>query len=472
MPYFSDMNLPGGTPNYSDRTLDRTYCEGRLEVSKRHRKITRRTLLRGVGAAVALPWLEVMAPRGRAEETTAPVRLACLYMPNGVHPAAWVPAQSGADYKLPMILEPLAEVRQDVLVLTNLRNSAGMMGDGHYAKTTSWLTGARAVRTGGKDIRAGISFDQLAASKLGAETPLPSLELGIDPVHTHVDMGYSTVYGCHVSWRTATQPAAKEINPRAAFDRLFRSAEFGRNPDDRSVLDLVLNDAKQLRQQVGKSDRQKLDEYLESVRAVEDRMNKSAQSTARKAMNEETAKFMPRPEDKGYDYQAHVRLMLDMMILAFWTDSARVCSFMFGNDVSGRDFSFLDGVKEGFHPVSHHEFKAEKQEQYAKINRWHVAQVADMLKRMKSIQEGDRNLLDNSMLLFGSSISDGNLHSPINVPTLLAGRGGNKIHSGRHIACGALTPLCNVFVTMLRLLNVPTDKFGDSNGNMDKELLV
>lgn len=413
-----------------------------------------------------------MTPRGVAGEPVAPVRLAVLYMPNGVPPADWVPAQQGSDYSLPMILEPLADVRQDVLVLSNLRNTAGLMGDGHYAKTTSWLTGARAVRTGGKDIRAGVSFDQLAASKIGELTPLPSMELGIDPVHTVVDMGYSTVYGCHVSWRTPTQPAAKEINPRAAFDRLFRSAEFGRNPDDRSVLDLVLDDAKVLRKSVGGSDRQKLDEYLESVRAVETRMEQAANSTARSATSDATASFMPRPNDGGYDYQAHVRLMLDMMILAFWTDATRVCSFMFGNDVSGRDFSFLDGVKEGFHPVSHHESNPQKIEQYAKINRWHVAQVADMLKRMKNIQEGDRTLLDNSMLLFGSSISDGNLHSPMNVPTLLAGRGGNKIDAGRHIPCKNLTPLCNLFVTMLRIMNVPTDKFGDSNGDMDKDLLV
>lgn len=440
----------------------------------RNWRISRRTALRGLGASVGLPLLDAMAPRSRAaggdEAPSGPAgRLAVLYMPNGVLLPAWTPKGEGRDWELSPILEPLAKVKDQCLVISDLRNTAGLAGDGHYAKTASWLTGARAVRTGGKDIRAGISFDQLAAKAVGDQTALPSLELGIDPVHTVVDMGYSTVYGCHVSWPTPNLPAVKETQPRAAFDRLFRAADPRRLADSRSVLDLVGDEAKGLRRRIGGADRGKLDEYLDAVRAVEKRLERLDH---RASNGRELGAVMTRPERDPADFAEHVRLMLDILVLAFWTDSTRVVSFMFGNDVSGRDFSFLDGVREGFHPVSHHESNATKQEQYQKINRWHIAQVAYLLERLDSLREGERTLLGNSMVLFGSSISDGNAHSPFNVPTLLAGGGGagGRIASGRHLRAGALTPLSNLFVTLLDLMGAPVERFGDSTGRLDQIL--
>lgn len=442
--------------------------------SKRRRPIARRTMLQGVGAALALPWLEAMWPRSlrAAEPTRPPVRLAILYMPNGVLPAAWNVEGEGRDFKLSYILEPLADVRDDLLVFSNLRNTAGLLGDGHYAKTTSWLTGATAVRTSSKGIRAGVSVDQFAAERIGRDTPLPSMELGIDPVHNRVDMGYSTVYGCHVSWRTPTLPAAKEIDPQQAFDRLFRSSQLGRSPADRSVLDIVRDDASQLRTSLGGSDRQKLDEYLDSVRALEKRIEAANRAEDRNWQPDVETTELQRPPAEHGDYTTHVRLMLDIMLMALWTDTTRISTFMFANDVSGRNFSFVDGVSDGFHPLSHHENKAEKQEQYKRINRFHVEQYAYLLERMKSIREGEGTLLDNSMVMFGSSISDGNAHSPMQVPTVLAGRAGGRLDTGRHIKPASQVPLTNLFVSMLDCLDIPVDSFGDSKGNLNEELFA
>jgi hypothetical protein len=428
-------------------------------------------MLKGAGAALALPMLEAMTPRSAlASSSKPPVRLAILYMPNGALMSGWKPEEVGRDYKLPYSLEPLAPVKDDVLVLTNLRNTAGKGGDGHYAKTTSWLTGQKAVRTSGKGIRAGVSVDQLAAQHVGRSTALPSLELGIDPVHNLVDMGYSTVYGSHVSWQTPTLPAAKEINPQLAFDRLFRSMQFGKSPADRSVLDIVAEDARQLRRSIGGADRQKLDEYLDSLRALETRIASASRAEDRNWQPSVPADALRPPTMQYGDYTTHVRLMLDILLLAFWTDTTRVSSFMFANDVSGRNFSFVDGVNDGFHPLSHHENNADKREQYKRINRYHVEQYAYLLRRMKETKEGEGSLLDHSMVMFGSSISDGNLHSPMNVPTLLAGRGDGTIVSGRHIKSPSKTPLCDLFVSMLGCMGIAVDQFGDSQGDFSKHL--
>jgi len=398
--------------------------------------------------------------------------MAILYMPNGALPAAWNVSGEGGDFELSYCLEPLAPLKENLVVFSNLRNTAGLLGDGHYAKTTSWLTGTQAVRTSGKGIRAGVSVDQFAAQQVGQSTPLSSLELGIDPVHNLVDMGYSTVYGCHVSWRTPTLPAAKEIDPQQAFDRLFRSTQFGRSPADQSVLDLVSNDAGSLRKHLGGTDRQKLDEYLDSVRALELRIQKASQADDRNWKPAASAADLKRPQGEYGDYTTHVRLMLDLLHMAFWTDSTRIATFMFANDVSGRNFSFVDGVSDGFHPLSHHENNAEKQEQYKRINRYHVEQYRYLLDRLAATPENERSLLDNSMVMFGSSISDGNAHSPLQVPTVLAGRAGGRLRAGQHIKPEKAVPLTNLFVSMLDCLDIPVETFGDSKGNLHRELLT
>ncbi|MDX1935395.1 MAG: DUF1552 domain-containing protein [Capsulimonadales bacterium] len=449
--------------------------------------ISRRTVLRGIGVTMTLPLLEAMEPlTAFAGEKTgpaagaAPVRMAVLYMPNGVHPKRWTPERTGADFALSPILEPLKNVKDDLLVLTELMNHHSTTGDGHYYKVAPFLTGTEITKTTGADVRVGgVSLDQLIASQIGNLTPLPSLELSVEAPWTFVDtnVGLTTLYGGHISWNTPTTPMAREINPQMAFDRLFRrkSSTTGASLRDRSVLDAVLNDARRLQRQVGQADRLKLNEYFEAVRSVERRITFDAARRQSEVMDDpilraEIEKLGGRLKDyyavpegkRGIDHTEQVRLMMDIIALGFWSDSTRVSTFMFGNEVSGRNFAFLPGVNTSHHETSHHENRAEKMEMYYKINRWHMEQYAYLLEKLKSIKEGDRNLLDNSMILLGSGMRDGNAHSPYNLPIVLAGKGGNTIATGRHLTYAPRTPLCNLYVGMARRMGVTLDRFGDS----------
>ena len=448
--------------------------------------LSRRTVLKGLGATLALPWLDAMRPARAAESAKAPVRMAVLYMPNGVCPGAWSPQGAGRDFTLSPILEPLAPHKDDILVLRELWNAATDTGDGHYVKTGGFLTGTTITRTTGSDLRSGaVSMDQVAAKRIGHMTALPSLELGLEPPATGVDtnVGYTQLYGAHIAWSTPATPLTKEINPRAAFDRLFRANAPGRAAEaakDRSVIDLVLADAKRLQQKLGADDRQKLDEYLDSVRSVEQRIEFDAQRQretvrsdplAEKAVAELGARIdaysdPARVSERRGDHTEHTRIMLDLMVLAFWTDSTRISTFMFGNAVSGRNFSFLEGVNGAHHEISHHQGSAEKLERYKRINQWHLGQFAYMIERMKAIREGERTLLDNSMLLFGAGMHDGNAHDPHNLPIVLAGRGGGTLATGRNLAYAPKTPLTNLYVAMLNRMGTPVERFSDSTGEL------
>lgn len=457
--------------------------------------ISRRTMLKGVGAMISLPFLEAMCPRpafGAIDPATGsafgpPVRLGVLFMPNGVNPNAWTPKGTGRDFELSEILSPLANVKKDILVFTDLWNAASNTGDGHYVKTAGFLTGTTITRTTGSDLRSGnISIDQLVAQRVGNLTPLPSLELGIEPVATGVDtnVGFTRLYASHISWSSPINPVAKEINPRLAFDRIFRSNTRARRENaasDKSVLDLVAADAKSLQNKVGIADRAKLDEYFESVRAVERRIDFDAKRRGEEVQTDPLARTEidkldhritdyyndpARVSERRVDHTEQVRLMLDIMVLGFWTDSTRVSTFMFGNAVSGKNFSFLDGVSGGFHQISHHENKEDKLEEYKRINRWHLQQYAYLCERLKSIQEGAGNLLDNSMILLGSGLRDGNRHSPHNLPIVLAGRAGGTLETGRHLVFEKDTPLCNLYLGMLRRAGAPVERFADSTGEL------
>lgn len=433
------------------------------------RSFSRRTFLRGAGATIALPFFESLLPVRAASAVRPPKRMAFLYFPNGAWPAALIPKKTGTDFELPFSLTPLEKLKQDVIVLSGLDKAQSRGGDGHYAKTANFLTGLHVQKTIGKDINVGsASVDQVVAQKIGDQTPLPSLELGIDPVISGTDsvVGYTRLYGSYISWRTAGAPLAKEINPRMVYERLFggKGGASRRRDDDRSLLDLTLEDARNLRGRLGRDDLFKLDEYLDAIRAVERRLEFASKPDRRTWKPEVAPDAAPPAAGIPHEHREHVKLMLDLMVLAFWSDSTRVVTFMFANDVSNKNFSFVDGVRGSHHDMSHHSNKPDKIEQYQRINRWHVEQFAYLLGKMKAIREGEGTLLDNALVMCGSSLSDGNRHDPNNLPILLGGRAGGTLKTGRHIASPKNTPLCNLYVSMLQHMDFPVRSFGDSTG--------
>ncbi len=439
-------------------------------------------MLRGMGATLALPFLEAMRPSGRAANAVkAPVRMGILFMPNGVRQDAWTPEGEGKDFKFSRLLQPLEAHRNDVTILTNLGNKNSLGGDGHYAKTANWLTGTPIAKTTGKNLHCGISLDQAFAASQGHLTRLPSLELGTEPIMSGVDVNvnYTKLYGSHISWRTPTTPLPSEINPRLVFDRLFRDNAAQRKAraiEDRSVLDLVLNDAKSLRAKVGTGDQQRLDEYLESVRSIERRIDADIARVAsgenldpamREALNQLDSRItgiMPKGDPGSHlrlDHTEHSRLMMELMALAFWTDTTRVSTFMFGWAVSSKNFSFIPGVSVNHHDASHHSGSEDKLAQYEKINRWHVEQYAWMIDKLRHLKDADGSLLDHTILIFGSSLRDGNAHSPHNLPIVLAGHGGG-LEGGKHLSFAKDTALCRLYVSMLNRSGVETKAFGDA----------
>ena len=453
--------------------------------------ISRRTALKGIGATLSLPLLEAMAPPARAADAIErPVRMAVLYMANGARPDTWSPQGAGRDFQLSPTLAPLAELKDDILVLGELMNHASATGDGHYVKTGGFLTSTTITRTTGDQVNSnGVSMDQIAAKKIGILTPLPSLELGTEPPATGVDtnVGYTQLYGAHIAWSSPTTPIAKEINPRLAFDRIFRAqpktsreaAELAAT-HDRSVLDLVMNDTRRLQKKLGAGDKAKLDEYLESVRAVERRIEWNARRQRETVLEDPLARAEieklsrridifsdpARVSERAGNHTEHTRLMLDLMALAFWTDSTRVSTFMFGNSVSSRSFDFISRGIGSHHETSHHENKADKLEHYQVINQWHVEQYAYFLSKLKGIREGSGTLLDQCMIVFGAGMRDGNAHSPKNLPIVLGGRGGGTIATGRNVTHETGTPLANLWQSMLRRVGSPVERFADSSGEL------
>jgi len=431
-------------------------------------RISRRRLLKGAGVSLALPWLEATAATTGKADT--PVRMAFLYVPNGANMKEWTPEAVGREYRLSKTLEPLADLKQDLLVLSNLWNEASKSGDGHYVKESAILTCTTIKKTPGADLANGISVDQVAAQRLGKQTPLPSLELGVTPTASGIDaaVGYTRLYGSHIAWSSPTTPLAREINPHSAWERLFRaSGQHGSSGAmDTLLLDRVLGEANRMRAQLGAADRLRMDEYLAGVRSVEERLNR--------ANSPERNSWKPRfkldakaqPADKEYAHADHVRLMLDVIALAFQSDTTRIASFMFGNAVSNVSFRFLEGVSAGHHDVSHHQKDADKLRQYEIISRWHVQQYGYLLRKLRDMKEGDSNVLQNSMILFGSALSDGDAHDPHKLPLLLAGQGGGRIASGQHLQYAVDSPLSNLYVSMLDAFGAPVERFADSTGKL------
>jgi hypothetical protein len=422
--------------------------------------------------ALGLPWLEAMAPSAIASTTGAsidPVRMAVLYMPNGVNTTTWIPQGQGRDWELSPTLEPLRDLKDDVSVVSNLWNAGANTGDGHYVKESSILTCTTISKTLGVDINIhGVSMDQLAAQRVGEQTPLPSLELGIEPESTGVDgnVGYTRVYGSHIAWSSPTTPLAREINPQSVYERLFRASSPAGSSvkQDTLLLDRVLGQAKDLRTQLGSADRVRIDEYMEIVRSLEGRLERASNTKKRTWKPRASVASVPKPTDAPKNHTEHCRLMLDMIALAFQTDTTRVSTFMFGNAVSGQNFRFLEGVFNTHHEISHHSKDPDKLHQYHLINRWHIDQYAYLLRKLKAMKEGERSVLDNSMILFGSALSDGNSHNPHKLPLVLAGRAGGRIASGQHLVYTEDTPTANLYVSMLNAFGAPVERFADSTG--------
>ena len=437
-------------------------------------RISRRTVLRGMGTAVALPWLETMGPLAAwADEQPgkrkAPNRLAFLYVPNGKNMADWTPTAEGTDYKLPSILEPLEKHRADFNVLTGLTaDKARPHGDGggdHARALAAFLTGAQPRKTDGTDIRAGISVDQVVASRIGDRTRLASLEIGCEQggMAGNCDSGYSCVYSNTMSWRSATQPLPKEVNPKLVFERLFAGEPDAnrsrRDKQRRSILDLVREDAKDLAGKVSSADQRKLEEYFSSIRDIEQRIERAAR------LPEIKTPSYTKPNGVPADFREHIRLMCDLMVLAFQADVTRVATFVLANEGSNKPYPFI-GVSEGHHDLSHHGNDEKKKAKIRDINKFHVTQLAYLLEKLKSVQEGSGTLLDHCMIAYGSGNSDGNAHNHDNLPVLLAGRGGGSIKTGRHIRYANETPLNNLWLALLDRVDVRLPFLGDSTGSL------
>jgi hypothetical protein len=439
------------------------------------RPIDRRTFLRGAGTLLALPWLEAMLP-GTARAAVAgqaPRRLAFIFFPNGAIMPDWTPQQTGKGFELSKTLQPLAPVKDDLLVLSGLaHDKARANGDGpgdHARCAAAYLTGSQPRKTAGADIRVGQSVDQVAADDIGGETRLPSLELGLESGRQagSCDSGYSCAYSSNISWKTESTPMAKEIDPRAVFQRLFGTSQADVKAEARrafyrsSILDFVAEDAERLRRQLGQTDRRKIEEYFTSVREIEQRIDRSASEQSLNVADID----LDLPAGIPQETAEHIRLMYDLMALAFQTDSTRVATFMLANAGSNRTYPSL-GVNEGHHELSHHRGDDEKIGKIQRIDQFLVEQFSYFLQKLKGMREGEGTLLDRCMIVYGSAISDANRHDHHDLPILLAGRGGSTLPTGQHLRVSRETPMSNLFLSLLDRAGAKVDSFGDATSRL------
>jgi len=429
--------------------------------------LSRRTILRSLGAAISLPLLDAMVPAfASASSASSPLRLAFVYVPNGILMDQWTPSAVGANFELPRILAPLAPHRDNVLVLSGLAQNTGRpLGDtagDHARASATYLTGVHPVKTDGAGISAGISVDQVAASHVGAASRFSSIELACEDGRLvgNCDSGYSCAYNNTLSWRTPSTPLPPEVNPRAVFEQLFGALDenpadrLKRQRDETSILDYVLNDTRRLASQLGGSDRGKMDEYLTSVREIERRIQ-----LAEADRNQPVASF-GKPSGVPADFADYARLMFDLMTVAFQTNATRVSTFMLGREGSTRAYREIE-ISDSHHPITHHRGNPELIEKVVRINTYHIQQFAYFLNKLKSIPDGDGTLLDHSQIVYGSGLSDGNQHEHNNLPVLLAGKTG-----GQHIAYPAETPMNNLHLALLDRMGVHIDSLGDSSGEL------
>jgi hypothetical protein len=454
--------------------------------AQRHASLSRRHFLRGLGACLALPAFETLRPFGglaadakaagqlATTATGAPLRMGFVYFPNGAIPSNWWPTGEGKDFELNRTMQPLQNVKERLQIfggLDHVNATPGPDGAGDHARASgTFLTGVRVKKTAGADIHAGISIDQVAANQIGHLTRFPSLELTCDAVRKsgNCDSGYSCAYQYNLSWRSPTQPVAPEPNPRLLFERLFGAGAPGerkeslkrRQDQQRSILDFVLDDARSLQGQLASRDRQKLDEYLGSVREIEKRIEHTERFDSTPDPAVETPAGIPASFDE------YIQIMFDMMVLAFQTDSTRIATFLLANEGSNRAFPEI-GIAEGHHFLTHHRNKQEMIDKVAEIDLWYMKQLARFLEKMEQTKDVDGNsLLHNSMIVYGSGNADGNRHTHVNLPVILAGGGGGSLTPGRCVKIGGV-PMTNLFLSMVDRLGVQgVERHGDSTGRL------
>ena len=432
--------------------------------------IPRRSVLRGIGATLALPLLDGMVPALSAIRTTAARgmrRFGVVYVPNGMAMEHWTPTGEGTTFEFSPILQPMAPFRDRTLVLTGLNPGPG--GGAHAGASTKFLTGVAGRMTDGAEIHSGTSIDQLLGKELGQYTQLSSLELALDgrDFAGSCDAGFSCAYTNTISWRTPTTPLPMENNPRVVFERLFGDSgstdpavRLARIKEDRSILDSVTEKVADLQQGIGPEDRHKIGQYLDAVRDVERRIQKAEEQSARELP------LVQQPAGIPATFEEHMRLMFDLQLLAYQTDLTRVASFMVGREISGRTYNQI-GIPDAHHPLSHHLDDPAKIGVMSKINTYHVVLFAEFVEKMRATPDGDGSLLDHSLLLYGAGMSNSNAHAPINLPIMLVGGAGGGLEGGRHITYPEDTPMANLLMAIMDALGVPMDQVGDSNGMLD-----
>jgi hypothetical protein len=436
--------------------------------------LSRRGFLRGASVALAVPWMESLPLRAEsgkvltAAASKPPVRFACVFFSNGVEPAHWWAKGSGAAMEIGPGLAPMEPFREDMVFVKGLYNAQAVAHkSAHLGRSPNLLSGAW-VSTEQSEIRVGKSMDQLLADEIGGRTAVPSLVLGIEPTEMRLEDGLSMIYGSAISWASDTKPATKEIYPARAFDLLVGNAQ-GRELD-RSILDEVLEDARGLKPRLAAGDRAKLDEYLESIRSIETRIDRAAADGRLEGWRPSlTEPNMPRPADGlPQDVPEHMRLMLDLVVLAFQMDKTRIATCMLNNDLSQMNYGFLEGVRGSLHlDLTHNGRRPEVEAMYLKTNQFHVAQFAYLVRRLKEIDEGGQSLLDNSLLMCCSNLFDGDKHEADEMPILLAGRGGGTLETGRvldYLEKGDDNRrACSLYLSLMDRMGVPLNRFGDAD---------
>jgi hypothetical protein len=446
-----------------------------MMISKK--SLSRRTVLRGMGVSLALPLLDSMVPAMTALSRTAasPVRrFGTVYVPNGIQMINWKPKSIGTDFDLSPILSPMAPLRDKMIVVSGLTNKVAdaLPGEGagdHSRGPACFLTCVHVRKTEGPDLQAGVSLDQIVARRYGRETQLASLELSLESTELlgACDVGYSCAYQRTITWRDEKTPLPMENDPRAVFERMFgesdtteAAARASRLEQRRSILDSLTVNLARFQQGLGAGDRQRMDQYLHAVRDIERRIQRAEEQSSRELP------AVDRPDGVPATFADHARLMFDLQLLAYQSDLTRVSTLMIAKEVSSRSYPEI-GVPDPHHPISHHQNNPDKIAKVTKINTYHMSLFAEFVNKMKNTPDGDGSLLDHSLLLYGSGISDGDLHNHIDMPILLVGGAAGQLKGGRHLAFSTDTPLANLYITLLDKLGVPQERFGDSTGGLE-----